>query len=1161
MTLSNAVRGLIALALALSFLASSAPASTYADSDNQTGIDNITADQAPIAASDNQANADNITAGQAPIADFMADPTFTYVNTDIQFTDVSTGNPTSWAWDFDNNGTIDSTEQNPMYRYPAAGTYTVKLTVSNEYGSDTKTMADYITVDEVPASGASKSMATSTPLTTGESLAEISSMSNAATPLVPMAPDTSTINLSVYPSTSPHWQACFSDDGNTSYVFTTSNSSPYPTDLYNLTDFTQPFPTCNINFVTVYIRAFATNTPTQDSARTAISTGTTTYYGPWQRLTTSWNTYSTSYTTYPGGGAWTWTQINDLQAGASLRRPAGSGTQSMVTAVWVVVDYGPTANFWASPTSGCAPFTVIFTDNSTNGPTSWSWSFPGGNPLTATGQGPHTIVYSSAGSWDVTLTVSTNSCSDTKTLYNYITLNPTPTVTISGNPNRCGGTSTTLTANVTGGTTPYSYRWYPGNTTTPSVTASTTDNYTVTVTDSRGCQGRAKTVVTANPSLSVTLSGNNSLCQGSTTPITATVTGGTPPYTYDWSASLAQGSWSSDNNTFIASGPGTVIVTVTDGARCRGVVVSDMNTKVTAGNVPGASYPYNAILAWVHPNWWPGLTGYRFGYSSENVSQWIWESYRPIHPVEGDIVYFERSFNIPGTPTGATLYITCDNGYEVSINSHLLGSAQLLTGWGPGHLTNGCVPLSGWESVESWTVPTNWLYNGANVLNITGVNEYVGPLDNPSVPDGTVDGNPGAVIYELVYESISNCGCRATSNVITVTRNPSPAANFTAAPLSGTAPLTVTFTDNSTGANSWSWSFPGGSPSSASVKVPPPVIYNNPGSYNATLIVYNTYGCSDNTTKTINVNPQPAAPTVDAIEIYDSPSLNNPVSLSNPMSPLATYYAKVSITSNDKLNYLQTVQVIIFYNSSGSDNMTAPTSSNTQTCAILTWTAASDNWTIAPSGGGTTWSLLNSSCSHPSDLTGTTGDWIFAFKPGKVATENTGAADWDAQGKATNKSSLSGVLYVRHKGMNWYGEITVSTTSVAWGSVPLGLKFGDAPNPKTPINITYIANGNYYQDIKSDNWTSGGETVALDTNGGNPPSGTGQFALKANAISDNTTWRTVTRGYNHINSSGTITSEAGNTVTTNTLWLSLSPAGILPGNYTGTIYYQIAKRP
>ena len=81
----------------------------------------------------------------------------------------------------------------------------------------------------------------------------------------------------------------------------------------------------------------------------------------------------------------------------------------------------PIANFSADPTSGCAPLTVDFTDTSTGNPTSWSWSFPGGNPSSATGQGPYEVTYNSPGTYDVTLTVSNACGSDTETKIGYIT--------------------------------------------------------------------------------------------------------------------------------------------------------------------------------------------------------------------------------------------------------------------------------------------------------------------------------------------------------------------------------------------------------------------------------------------------------------------------------------------------------------------------------------------------------------------------------------------------------------------------------------------------------------------------------------------------------------------------------------------------------------------
>lgn len=81
-----------------------------------------------------------------PKADFTANTTTGAVPLAVQFTDLSTRNPETWAWDFDNNGVTDSTERNPQYVYQNPGTYTVKLTVTNMLGSDSKVRQHYVTV-------------------------------------------------------------------------------------------------------------------------------------------------------------------------------------------------------------------------------------------------------------------------------------------------------------------------------------------------------------------------------------------------------------------------------------------------------------------------------------------------------------------------------------------------------------------------------------------------------------------------------------------------------------------------------------------------------------------------------------------------------------------------------------------------------------------------------------------------------------------------------------------------------------------------------------------------------------------------------------------------------------------------------------------------------
>ncbi|MDO8282198.1 MAG: PKD domain-containing protein, partial [Thermodesulfovibrionia bacterium] len=65
----------------------------------------------------------------------------------VTFTNSSTGNdqPLTYEWDFDNNGTVDSTLSNPSYEYTTEGTYTVKLTVTDFDGStNSLTRTNYI---------------------------------------------------------------------------------------------------------------------------------------------------------------------------------------------------------------------------------------------------------------------------------------------------------------------------------------------------------------------------------------------------------------------------------------------------------------------------------------------------------------------------------------------------------------------------------------------------------------------------------------------------------------------------------------------------------------------------------------------------------------------------------------------------------------------------------------------------------------------------------------------------------------------------------------------------------------------------------------------------------------------------------------------------------
>jgi PKD repeat protein len=84
-----------------------------------------------------------------PVAAFSGTPLSGNSPLNVQFTDASTGSITAYAWDFDNDGTIDSILQSPLHTYATAGTYTVNLTVTGPGGSDVELKTNYITVYNV----------------------------------------------------------------------------------------------------------------------------------------------------------------------------------------------------------------------------------------------------------------------------------------------------------------------------------------------------------------------------------------------------------------------------------------------------------------------------------------------------------------------------------------------------------------------------------------------------------------------------------------------------------------------------------------------------------------------------------------------------------------------------------------------------------------------------------------------------------------------------------------------------------------------------------------------------------------------------------------------------------------------------------------------------
>ena len=81
--------------------------------------------------------------------DFMATPVTSIVGETVHFTDMTTGNPIEWEWDFNGDGIVDSIEQNPDFIYKDSGVYTVNLRVGDGTGLHPMMLwDDYILVKE-----------------------------------------------------------------------------------------------------------------------------------------------------------------------------------------------------------------------------------------------------------------------------------------------------------------------------------------------------------------------------------------------------------------------------------------------------------------------------------------------------------------------------------------------------------------------------------------------------------------------------------------------------------------------------------------------------------------------------------------------------------------------------------------------------------------------------------------------------------------------------------------------------------------------------------------------------------------------------------------------------------------------------------------------------
>jgi PKD repeat protein len=303
------------------------------------------------------------------------DPADGYVPLTVTFTDQSKGYPTAWFWDF-GDGT-NSTERNPSHTYTAAGTYTVALSISNAYGSDSYVFNDCISVTDpriVLPSGRLEPAASGVfPLSAGD-------ISDATKLRLDLRYDPAVIRLDGVSSASALVYAVDSTIDNT--TGRADITIMFMSGMQNIAD---DIRLANLSFT-------ATGSAGSSTLLSGVSADQISCAG--------------------GEGCW----------------PGAPEILSNLSVIEGSIRVGaadplPVAGFTASPRAGNAPLEVAFDSTTSDvvSPTAYLWSF--GDGSTSPDASP-THTYMDPGFYDVILTVTNATGSDTLTRGGYISVSP-----------------------------------------------------------------------------------------------------------------------------------------------------------------------------------------------------------------------------------------------------------------------------------------------------------------------------------------------------------------------------------------------------------------------------------------------------------------------------------------------------------------------------------------------------------------------------------------------------------------------------------------------------------------------------------------------------------------------------------------------------------------
>jgi gliding motility-associated-like protein len=204
-------------------------------------------------------------------------------------------------------------------------------------------------------------------------------------------------------------------------------------------------------------------------------------------------------------------------------------------------------------------------------------------------------VVNQAGTYTVTATNPSNGCSNTAIVS--VTASPmfTSNITVLSQINCFGANNGALQVNVSGGSMPFTITNLNNNNTLSNINTFpltlnnlSAGNYSIQVSDASGCQQVLYSSISQPLPLNVLVTGNSSLCAGSSASLSSNASGGTAPYNFMWSPNGGTAP-----NTFLSPNVSTTYtLTVTDNNDCK----ANTNFAIAVNPTPGANVINNKLV-------------------------------------------------------------------------------------------------------------------------------------------------------------------------------------------------------------------------------------------------------------------------------------------------------------------------------------------------------------------------------------------------------------------------------------------------------------------------------------------------------------------------------------------------------------------------------------